>query len=96
MLDTARRIDDDEVVFVRSPNFLELRYELPHVSAMAQRATADKVVFVRSPNFSEPRYESPQSGAMHLFRNGMMIGQLQFLLVLPIPLMSIPQVPSKS
>ena len=43
MLHTARRIDDDEVVFVRLPNFLELRYEVPEVSAMAQRATADEV-----------------------------------------------------
>jgi hypothetical protein len=76
MLDTARRIDDDEVVFVRSPNFLELRYELPQVSAMAERATADEVVFVRSPNFLEPRYEPPQGSAMHLFRDRIMIGQL--------------------
>jgi hypothetical protein len=35
MLDTAGRIDDDEVVLVRSTNFPELRYELPQVSAMA-------------------------------------------------------------
>ena len=34
MLDTARRIDDDEVVFVRSPDFLEPRYEPPQASAM--------------------------------------------------------------
>ncbi len=51
MLDTAWRIDDDEVMFVRSSNFLELRYELPQVSAMAQRATPDEVVFVRSSKF---------------------------------------------
>jgi hypothetical protein len=51
MLDTAGRIDDDEVVFARAPNFLELRYEMPQVSAMTQGATADEVAFVRSPNF---------------------------------------------
>ena len=51
MLHAARRIDDDEVVFARSPNFPELRYELPQVSAMAEGATLDEVVFVRSPNF---------------------------------------------
>ena len=60
MLDAARRIDNDEVILVRSANFLELRYELPQVSAMAQRATADEVVFVRSANFLEPRYEPPR------------------------------------
>jgi len=99
MLDTARRIDDDEVVFVRSPNLPELRYELPQVSAMAQGATVDEVVFVRSPNFLEPRYELPQVSAVasgatvsNLFRDRIVIGQLQFLLVLPIPFMSIPEV----
>jgi hypothetical protein len=125
MLDAARRIDDDEVVFVRSANFLELRYELPQVSAMAQGATADEVVFMRSANFLErryeppqvsamaqgatadevpfmrsanfleQRYEPPQGRAMHLCRNRIMIRQLQFLLVLPIPLMSVPEVPGK-
>ena len=95
MLDTAWRIDNDEVVFVRSPNFPELRYELPQVSAMAQRATADEVVFVRSSNFLEPRYEPPQGRAMHLFRDWIMIWHLQFLLVLPTPFMSIPKVSGK-
>jgi hypothetical protein len=95
MLGTARRIDDDEVVFARSANFLELRYELPQVSAMAEGATIDEVVFVRSPNFLEPRYEPPQGSAMDLFRNRIMIGQLQFLLVLPNPFISIPEVSGK-
>jgi len=60
MLDTARRIDDDEVMLVRLSNFPELRYELAQVSAMAQRATADEAFFVRSSNFLERRYEPPQ------------------------------------
>ena len=51
MLDTAGRIDDDEVVLVRSPNFLELRYKLAQVGAMAERATAVEVVFVGSSDF---------------------------------------------
>jgi hypothetical protein len=34
MLDTARRIDDDEVVFAGAPNFLELGYEVTQVSAV--------------------------------------------------------------
>jgi hypothetical protein len=38
MLDTTRRVDDDEVVLVRTPNFPELRYELPQVGSMAKRA----------------------------------------------------------
>ena len=59
---------------------------------MAQRATADEVVFVRSSNFLEPRYEPPQGRAMHLFRDWIMIWQLQFLLVVPNPFMSIPEV----
>jgi hypothetical protein len=92
MLDAARRIDDDEVVFVRSANFLELRYELPQVSAMAQSAAANEVAFMRSPNFLEPRHELPQGGAMYFFPNRIMIGQLQFLLVLANPFMSIPEV----
>ena len=95
MLDAAGRIDDDEVMFARSPNFLELRYEPPQVSAITQGATADEIVFVHSPNFLEPRNEPPQGGAMYLFRDRIMIGQLQFLLVLPIPFMSIPEVPGK-
>jgi len=49
---------------------------------MAQR----EVVFVRSSNFLEPRYKPPQGSAMHLCPNRIMIGQLQFLLVLPNPL----------
>jgi hypothetical protein len=92
MLDAAWRIDNDEVVCARAPYFLELGYEVPQVSAMAERVTSDEVVFVRPPNFLEPRYEPPQGSAMHLFRNRIMIGQLQFLLVLPIPFMSIPEV----
>ena len=92
VLDTARRIDDDEVVFARAPNFLELRYELAQVSSMTQGATADEVVFVRSFDVLEPRYEPPQRSAMHLFPDRVMIGQLQFLLLLPNPLMSIPEV----
>ena len=59
MLDTAGRIDDDEVVFVRSANFPELRYELPQISAMAEGVTGDQVAFVRSPNFLKPRYKPP-------------------------------------
>jgi hypothetical protein len=39
-LDAARRIDNDEVILVRSANFLELRYELPQVSAMTQGANS--------------------------------------------------------
>jgi hypothetical protein len=96
MLDAAWRIDDDEVVFARAPNFLELRYELPQVSAVTQGATVDEVVFVRSANFLEPRYEPPQGSAMHFFRDRIMIRQLQFLLVLPIPFMSIPEIPGES
>ena len=88
MLDTARRINDDEVVFMRSPNVLELRYELPQVSAMAARATAREVVFVRSPNFLEPRYEPPQGSAMHFLRDRIMIGQLVYLLEIAIELNS--------
>jgi hypothetical protein len=76
MLGAPGRIDDDEVVFVRSPNFLELRYEVPQVSAVAQRATAGEVVLVRSPNFLEPRYEPNQGCAMRLFRDRIMIRQL--------------------
>src|SRR6516164_9229107 len=68
MLHTARRIDDDEVVFTRSPYFLKLRYEMPQVSAVAQRATAAEVVFVRAPNFLEPRYEPPQGSATLFFQ----------------------------
>jgi hypothetical protein len=93
MLHATRRIDDDEIVFVRASNFLELRYELPQISAMTQGAIADEVVFVRSPTFLEPRYEPSQGTAMYLFRDRIMIGQLQFLLVLPIPIMSISKVP---
>ena len=63
MLDTAGRIDDDEVVLVRSPNFLELRYKLAQVGAMAERATAVEVVFVGSADFLEPRYKPRQGGA---------------------------------
>jgi hypothetical protein len=92
MLDTTRRIDDDEVVLVRTPNFPELRYELPQVGAMAKRATTDEGVFVRSADVLEPRYEPPQGCDMHLFPNRIMIGQLQFLLVLLNPLTSIPEV----
>ena len=58
MLDAAWRIDNDEVVCARAPNFLELGYEVPQVSAMAERVTADEVVFVRPPNFLEPRTAS--------------------------------------
>jgi hypothetical protein len=58
---------------------------------MAQRPTADEVVFACSTNFLEPRYEPPQGCDMHLFPNRIMIGQLQFLLMLPIPFMSIPE-----
>jgi hypothetical protein len=82
-------------MFVRSPNFLELRYEVPQVSAMAQGVTADEIAFVRSSNFLEPQYEPPQGSAMHFFRDRIMIGQLQFLLVLPNPFMSIPEVPGE-
>ncbi len=92
MLDTAGRIDDDEVVLMRSPNFPELRYELPQVSAMARRATADEVVSVRSSNFLETRYEPSQGNAMNLFPDRIMIGQLQFRLVLPNPFTSIQEV----
>jgi hypothetical protein len=91
-VDATWRIDDDEVVFARSPNFLELRYELPQVSAMTQRATTVEVAFVRSANFLEPRYEPLQVSARHFFRDRIMIGQLQFLLVLSNPFMSIPEV----
>ena len=49
-------------------------------------------VFVRSSDVLEPRYEPPQRSAMHLFPDRVMIGQLQFLLLLPNPLMSIPEV----
>src|SRR4029077_20217193 len=80
MLDAAWRIDNDEVVLVRSPNFPELRYELAQISAMAEGVTGDEVVFVRSPNFLEPRYKPPQGSAMHFFRDRIMIRQLQFLL----------------
>ena len=93
MLHSAGRIDNDEVVFLGSSDFLELRYELPQVSAGAQRATAGEVLFVRSANFLESRYEPPQDRARALLRDRKMIGQLQFLLVLPIPFMSIPEVP---
>jgi hypothetical protein len=55
---------------------------------MAYRAIA----FMRSPNILEPRYELPQGGAMYFFPNRIMIGQLQVLLVLPNPFMSIPEV----
>ena len=64
MLHAAGRINDDEVVFVRSSNFLKLRYEPPQVSAMAQGATVDEVVFVRSPSFLELRYELSQVSAV--------------------------------
>ena len=91
MVDTARRINDDEVILVRSSNFLELRYELTQVSAIAQRITVDEVIFVRSSNFLQPRYEPRQGIAMHLCRNRIMIRQLQFLLVLPNPFTPIPR-----
>jgi hypothetical protein len=97
MLHAAGRIDDDEVVFVCSPNFLELRYELPQVSAVAPRTTVDEVVVMRSPNFLEPRHELPQVTAVasdrNLFRDRIVIGQLQFPLVLPTPFTPIPEVP---
>ena len=93
MLHSAGRIDNDEVVFLGSSDFLEMRYELPQVSAGAQRATAGEVLFVRSANFLESRYEPPQGRARALLRDRKMIGQFQFLLVLPIPFMSIPEVP---
>ena len=88
MLGTARRIDDDEVVFARSANFLELRYEMPQVGTTTQSATANEVVFVRSPNFLEPRYEPPQGSAMHFLRDRIMIGQLVYLLEIAIELNS--------
>jgi hypothetical protein len=62
---------------------------------MAQGVTADEIAFVRSSNFLEPQYEPPQGSAMHFFRDRIMIGQLQFLLVLPNPFMSIPEVPGE-
>jgi hypothetical protein len=68
---------------------------MPQVSAVAQRATAAEVVFVRAPNFLEPRYEPPQGSATFFFRDRKMIGKLQFLLLLPIPFMSIPKVPGE-
>ena len=88
MLHATGRIDDDEIVFVCASNFLELRYELPQVSAMTQGAIADEVVFVRSPNFLEPRYEPPQGSAMHFLRDRIMIGQLVYLLEIAIELNS--------
>jgi hypothetical protein len=100
MLHAAGRIDDDEIVFVRSANFPELRYELPQVSAMAKGATVNGVIFVRSPIFFEVRYElsqvnavAPRPAVSNLFPDGIVIGQLQFLLVFSIPFTTIPEVP---
>src|SRR3974377_2222613 len=97
MLHAARRIDDDEIVFVRPANFPELRYELPQVGAMAEGVTVD-VILVRSPIFFEVRYElvnaaAPRPAGGNLFRDWIVIGQLQFLLVFPIPITTIPEVP---
>jgi hypothetical protein len=95
MLHATGRIDHDEVVFARAPNFPELRYELPQVSTMTQSATVSEIAFVSSANFLETRYEPAQGSAMHLFRNRIMIGQLQFLPMFPIPFTSIPEIPGE-
>ena len=97
MLHAAWRIDDDEIVFVRSANFPELRYELSQVGAMAEGATVE-VILVRSPIFFEVRYElvnaaAPRPAVGNLFRDWIVIGQLQFPLVFPIPFTTIPEVP---
>src|ERR1700688_2522302 len=99
MLHAAGRIDDDEVVLVCLLNFLELRYELPQVSAVARRTSVDEVVFRCTANFLEPRYELPQVSAVaprlvikDLFRERVVIGQLQFQLVLSIPFTPIAEV----
>lgn len=96
MLRAAGRIDDDEVVLVRVLNFLELRYELPQVSAAARR----EIVFLCTANFLEPRYELPQISAVvphlvirDLFRERVVIGQPQFEFVLSIPFTPIAEVP---
>jgi hypothetical protein len=83
MLHAARRIDDDEIMSVRSANFPELRYELPQVGAMAEGATVNEVILVCSSIFFEVRYElsqvnavAPRSAVGNLLRDWIVIGQL--------------------
>ena len=82
MLHPAGRIDDDEVVLMCLLNFLELRYELPQVSAIARREIVDEVLFLCAANFLELRYELPQVSAVaphlvirDLFSERVVIGQ---------------------
>jgi len=98
MLHAARRIDDDEIVAVRSANFPELRDELPQVGAVVEGAIVNDVILVRSPIFFEVRYElvdaaAPRPAVGNLFRDWIVIGQRQFLLVNPVPFTTIPEVP---
>jgi hypothetical protein len=48
MLHATGRIDEDEVVFARAPNFPELRYELPQVSALPMKSSLSaRPIFLR-------------------------------------------------
>src|SRR5215471_10780672 len=67
---------------------------------MAEGATVNNVFLGRSPIFLEVRYElsqvnavAPRLAAGNLFRDWIVIGQLQFLLVFPIPFTTIAEVP---
>jgi len=77
MLQTAGRINDDEVVFTCSRNFFELRYELFRISAVAGHATIG-VAALRSPNFLKFRYEPTQVSAVvrPLFSDRIVIGRI--------------------
>src|ERR1700733_9937736 len=100
MLRAARRVDDDEVVLLRALNFLELRYELPQVGAVARRTSVDEAVFLSAANFLEPRYELPYIRAVatrlvigDLFGERIVIRQPQIQLVLSIPFTPVVEVP---
>src|SRR6516164_5437178 len=99
MLNTAWRINDDEVVPACLFNLFELPYEMFQVSGVARRIIVDVVMFWHTANFRELRHEqlirATRVAVIDLLGDRIVIRQLQLELVFLIPFTSVIEVPRK-